>query len=295
LLALMVVCIAVVLIIIGYNLIIGYLMNNYAENSNKDPKSGIMKSAEPIILKNDSFKKAALLIHGFIGSPTDYAKLPQILHDRGYAVYAPLLPGHGTDPRDFSKTTDGELEQFVLNQYQTLKREYDEVALIGFSMGGALSVLTAAQEPVDKLILLAPYFKISHQWYYILPAEFYQETFMNIVPYTYRPLMFKQINNKDAIPYITDYDFVSLKGAHTAIKLGEKAIKAVKNMNQPTLIIHALGDKATDYKTSKKIADRLSGRMSCKFVTLYKSNHIIMHDYESNAVTDSIINFLNKN
>ena len=188
-----------------------------------------------------------------------------------------------------------DLEQFVLNECQLLKREYDEVVLIGFSMGGALSVLTAAHETVAKLILLAPYFKISHQWYYILPAEFYQETFMNIIPYTYRPLMFKQINNKEAIPYMTDYDFVSLKGAHTAIKLGKKAIRAVKDMNQPTLIIHALGDKATDYKTSKKIANRLSEKISCEFITLHKSNHIIMHDYESNVVTDSIINFLNKN
>jgi carboxylesterase len=277
-----------------YNIAIGHLMDSYVQNSERN-HAGIMKGAEPIELKAKDSKKAALLVHGFIGSPTDYGRLPQLLHERGYTVKVPLLPGHGTDPRDFSKTTAEELESFVLRHYREMKREYDEVVLIGFSMGGALSVLTSLEEPVDKLVLLAPYFKISHQWYYVLPTEIYQKAFMNIIPYTYRPLAFKQINNREAIPYMTDYDFVSLKGADAAIKLGAKALKNAHRMKQPTLIIHSTGDMATEYAASKKVAEELKNTIGAEFHTLTKSNHIILWDYDSKFVESSILKFLDKN
>lgn len=292
LLAVLAVFLILAAVIVIYNTVIGHLMRRQAATLRRDPRSGVMKGAEPIVLKSGSAKKAALLIHGFIGSPTDYGRLPGLLHRQGYDVYVPLLPGHGTQPEDFSKTTADDLEAFVLREYRALKQKYAEVALIGFSMGGALSVLTAAQEPVDALVLLAPYFKISHQWYYVFPTEVYQKMFKQLIPYTYRPVAFKQIGNKQAIPHIVDYDYVSLRGAEAAIELGSRAAGKVKDLRQPILILHSTNDRAVDYRASKKAADHLKSVAPCRLVTLHRSNHILLWDYDVETVESAILEFV---
>lgn len=276
-----------------YNFFTGRALHSYVSKKERHPELGVIKGAEPIFLKNNT-DKAALLIHGFIGSPADFGRLPSLLHSDGYTVVAPLLPGHGTDPRHFSKTTPEELESFVLRQYRDLKKQYKEVVLVGFSMGGALSILTALNERVDQLILLAPYLKIAHQWYYVLPAEWHNALFVNVIPYTYRPLSFKQINKKDAMGNIVDYDFVSLRGADTAIKLGDKALKVAGSLKQPTLIIHGLKDRATDYKFSAKLTQDLKKSAECALVSLPNTNHMVMWDYDAELAEKEILAFISK-
>ena len=274
-----------------YNFFTGLALHSYVSKKEKHPELGVIKGAEPIHLKQQS-EKAVLLIHGFIGSPSDFGRLPRLIHEAGYTVVAPLLPGHGTDPRHFSKTTPQELEDFVLNEYRKLKKCYKEVTLVGFSMGGALSILAALNEKVDRLVLLAPYLRIAHQWYYVLPAEWHNALFVNVIPYTYRPVAFKQINKKEAITNIIDYDYVSLKGADTAIKLGNKALKASGNLKQPTLIIHGLQDRATDYKFSERLAKNLAKNTRCAFISLPNTNHMIMWDYDAELAEKEILKFL---
>ncbi len=274
-----------------YNFLVQRALIRYVRRTLRDPSTGIMKGAEPIFLKGSS-KKAALLIHGFIGSPTDFAELPVLLNQKGLTVSVPLLPGHGTDPRHFSKTTAEELEQYVLNAYRGLKKEYEEVVLIGFSMGGALSILTAAKEPVDKLVLLEPYLKIAHQWYYILSTEMYTKVFMRIIPYVYRPYIFKQLNRKTSLPYIVDYDFLPLKGAASAIELGRRALEAAPGLKVPTLVIHSRGDRATDFDATFRLAEELKQKTECRFVGFSRSNHMILWDYEARLAEKEILEFV---
>lgn len=274
-----------------FNFFTGRALHSYVSKKEKHPELGVIKGAEPIYLKNTT-DKAVLLIHGFIGSPADFGRLPALLHKDGYTVVVPLLPGHGTDPRHFSKTTPEELESFVLQQYRELKKEYNQVTLVGFSLGGALSILVALSEKVNRLVLLAPYLKIAHQWYYVLPAEWHNAAFVNIIPYTYRPHAFKQINKKEAMGNIIDYDFVSLRGADTAIKLGDKALKVAGRLNQPTLILHGLKDRATDYKYSEKLTRDLRKNVECAFVSLPNTNHMVMWDHDAELAEKEILAFI---
>lgn len=279
------------IVIAVYNGVIDRSLRGYVAKKERNPDLGVFKGAEPVFLKG-SGDRAALLIHGFIGSPADFGNLPRLLHEKGYTVSAPLLPGHGTDPRDFSKTTPEELEEFVLQSYRKLKAEYREVTLIGFSMGGALSILAASREKVDRLILLAPYLRIAQQWYYVLPVEWHNRLFLKVIPYVYRPLAFKQINDKSKVTGIVDYDYVSLRGADTAIRLGNKALNAKFSVERPVLIIHGVGDRATDYRASRELASALKKQGGCRLILLFKSNHIVLWDFEAEFVQKEILEFL---
>lgn len=288
-------CVFIVLFAGGcaYNLVINRQMERYVLKKARHSKTGIVHGAEPVFLENKS-QKAVLLIHGFIGSPKDFGKLPEFLWKKGYTVSAPLLPGHGTDPRHFAGTTPEEFEKFVADEYKKMKARYQEVALAGFSMGGALAIIASRTEKVDRLVLLAPYLRISHQWYYIFPTELYQKLFLRLIPFVYRPSTFKQVNKKESVPFIVDYDYVSLKGGDTAIKIGDKALRLAGSIDRPTLIIHGAGDRATDFNESKKLYALLrEKKVVCRLVALPRSNHMMFWDYDAEMAENEILNFLN--
>ena len=44
-----------------------------------------------------------LLVHGFTATPAEVRLLAKILHERGFTVAGPLLPGHGTKPEDLNR------------------------------------------------------------------------------------------------------------------------------------------------------------------------------------------------
>lgn len=275
-----------------YNSVVQMKMDQESKTIKKDPATGIIEGAEPIKLIHNNSNQAALLIHGYIGAPSDYGRLPKMIFEQGYDVYVPLLPGHGTNPRDFSKVTADLLEQFVKDELSRLRSDYDEVVLIGFSMGGALSVLASQHVDVDRLVLLAPYFSVKHEWYYLLPAEILQKLFQNIIPYTYRPMAFKQIRNREMAGFIKDYRYVSLKGSGAAIELAKRARSDSHRFKQPTLVIHSQFDKAADYLKAKKIVQHHKDSENIEFITVNNSNHLLMWDYDRAEIEQHILKFL---
>lgn len=278
-------------IIAVYNSCVSWAMKKAAARSKRNPATGILHGAEPMFLQGSN-GKACLLIHGFIGSPTDFGRLPEMLHKMGYTVSVPLLPGHGTDPEDFSKTTPEQLLSAVQENYEALKKNHSQVVLVGLSLGAALSLVIAAKLKVDALVLLAPYLKIKHQWFYLLPTEWYHAILSPFIPYVYRLSYFKQVFRREALSGIVDYDFVSTRGVTTTLKIGQMAQNAAENLKAQTLIVHSKKDRATDYQASLQLSQKIQGRVS--LVTLENSNHIILWDYEAEAVENEIINFVEK-
>lgn len=278
-------------IIVVYNSCVSWAMKKAAARSKRNPVTGVLHGAEPIFLQGSN-GKACLLVHGFIGSPTDFGRLPELLHKMGYTVSVPLLPGHGTDPKEFSKTTPEQLLSSVQENYVALKKNHSQVILLGLSLGAALSLVVAAKLKVDALVLLAPYLKIKHQWFYLLPTEWYHAALSPFIPYVYRLSYFKQVFRRDALSGIIDYSFVSMRGVTTTLKVGRMAQTAAENLKAPTLIIHSTKDRATDYYASLQLSRKLKGYS--RLVTLENSNHIILWDYEAEAVENEIINFVEK-
>jgi MoaA/NifB/PqqE/SkfB family radical SAM enzyme/pimeloyl-ACP methyl ester carboxylesterase len=100
---------------------------------------------------------AALLVHGFSGSPGDLAPLATALADRcdGAAVESLALPGHGAGsvPEGFDHDR---LTAAVAGALVRLRREYDSLLVVGHSTGGSLALAALAQTGVvPELTVLA--------------------------------------------------------------------------------------------------------------------------------------------
>jgi carboxylesterase len=125
---------------------------------------------QPFFWRHEHTDRAALLVHGFPGTPADMLPAAEVLHAAGWDVQGILLPGFGPQIGTLSERHAGEWLHAVCGALAALKREYLRVMLVGYSMGGALSIQAAALEPPAALVLLAPFWKLENVLWSLLPA-----------------------------------------------------------------------------------------------------------------------------
>ncbi|MGY1813146.1 alpha/beta hydrolase [Blastococcus sp. SYSU D00820] len=99
-----------------------------------------------------------LLVHGFTGSPFSMRPWGEHLAAEGFAVRAPLLPGHGTRWQDCNLTTEQDWLTAVTGAFEELLAQCDRVFVAGLSMGGTLAIRLAELRPDDVagLVLVNP-------------------------------------------------------------------------------------------------------------------------------------------
>ncbi len=99
---------------------------------------------------------AALLIHGFTGTPMEMRGLGEYLAQRGIAAHCPRLPGHGTRVEAMRHRGWEDWSGAVEDAYHRLRECYDRVGVAGLSMGALLTLHLAEQYPVDAAVAMAP-------------------------------------------------------------------------------------------------------------------------------------------
>jgi carboxylesterase len=118
---------------------------------------GIVPGAGPIELEGRG-RGAALLLHGFGDTPQTLTYLAEHLNAQGWAVRAPLLPGHGRSLRAFAESRAEHWLSAAREGLAAMRARHGPVALVGLSMGGALAtILAAEQQDTPAIALVAPY------------------------------------------------------------------------------------------------------------------------------------------
>ena len=277
-----------------YNPVAGWLVSRWDANAPRNPE-GILIGAEELDLGPEDASTAVLLVHGFVGGSNNFWELPKRLADAGFRVRAMRLPGHGTSAIEFAQTPAGDFSLAVLRELRSLKASYPKVILIGHSMGGALSTLCAAMEEVDGLVLGAPYYGISHQWYYILPAEFWATLTAPAVKWMYRTDKFTRVNRVEARREILAYRWIPSAGTQTLIQIGRRARDpfVLEQIQCPVLMLHS----PNDFAASPAQAERAFGLIASeekRLVWLEQSDHQIFWDYDREEVIEEILAFVER-
>ena len=101
-----------------------------------------------------------LVLHGFTGSTATLRSLAQRLAGAGFAIELPCLPGHGSTVEDLMATSWTDWSTTAIDAYDELAARCASVAVVGLSMGGALSCFVAESRPgVAALVLVNPVVK----------------------------------------------------------------------------------------------------------------------------------------
>jgi carboxylesterase len=118
---------------------------------------GVVAGAESFTLQGTN-GRGLLLLHGSGDTPQTLRYLAQRLNAAGYTVSAPLLPGHGRTPRDFTQVSATAYLATAREALDQLRARSSWLGVGGLSMGGGIAAQLAAESPdVRVLLLLAPY------------------------------------------------------------------------------------------------------------------------------------------
>ncbi len=96
-----------------------------------------------------------LVVHGFLASPAEVRPLADRLLQANFRVLGVRLKGHGTSPWDLRERAWRDWLDSLRRGYDILRGYCDEICIVGFSTGAALSLVHAAGQPPGLLGLVA--------------------------------------------------------------------------------------------------------------------------------------------
>ncbi len=106
------------------------------------------ESGEPFLLMPQKARAlGVVLVHGFLASPAEMRAFGEQLLELGFPVIGVRLKGHGTSPWDLRERSWRDWQDSLRRGYSIMAALAPRVAMVGFSTGGALSLIFASERP----------------------------------------------------------------------------------------------------------------------------------------------------
>jgi len=230
--------------------------------------------------------KAIVLAHGITADKDEkgiFIQLADQLVKVGFAVFRFDFRGHGeSDGKSVDVTISGELKDLEAAMQEVKRKGYQEIGLLGASVGGGTCTLytVAHQQEITCLCL----------WN---PALNYDHTFLNPTSPWVREQkehMKKDIEEKGWTT-LGSRKFVIGKALFDDMaKL--KPFEALKKIKVPTLIIHGTKDTKVSYKDSKSYVHFLKNG---QLIIMEGAEHGFHKEWETRRALDETVNFFQKN
>ncbi|MFX0124403.1 MAG: alpha/beta hydrolase [Candidatus Hodarchaeota archaeon] len=176
-----------------------------------------------------------LFLHSFGSTNLEFQEFEEYLQEQGFRTYTPLLPGHGTSPKDLTKYT---YKDWLLACEQALKNLNCQVTFLVGQITGAPLALTLAVNHPELLGIVTLSGIISLPKWYTFYSNFlrsktrmvsWRSASSKLLPF-YNQLIGKKNNLYEEVPQI------ALKETFSLIQQTRKLLKKV---NQPIYIFHS--------------------------------------------------------
>lgn len=227
------------------------------------------------------FRKAVLIIHGFAGGTYDEEELAFKLElNKTFDVFQFTLPGHDkalskVNYQEWIKSSEEKVELLINNGY-------NNIYLIGHSMGGVIATYLATKyKQIKKIVLAAPAFH-----------------YLNVIK--------DDLNIKESlkkIPKVIDNYKDEIVGR--VLKLDVSAIRQLMSLikeyydspiyvNCPTLILQGLEDHLVPKSSSEYVYNTLSKNVK-KLIYIEGINHEIFKSNKKEKIYNIVEAFLKYN
>jgi carboxylesterase len=116
--------------------------------------------ATNLLTHSEEVDNAVLFLHGFTSCPKQFSQLGRQFFEKGYNVYIPLIPRHGTTDlkgNTLKDLTAEELAEFANQSVDIVQGLGARVIVVGLSGGGSMATwLAQVRSDVDLAVLIAP-------------------------------------------------------------------------------------------------------------------------------------------
>jgi len=253
-----------------------------------------MLKNEPFYLNAAPDAPACLMLHGLGGGIYELQLLGEHLHQQGLTVEGANYPGHDRPSRTMPTSTWQQWYAHVLERYHRLKQKHSTVYVVGFSTGCILGLHLAAEQAIDKLVLMSPYLAIRHEWYYILRPEAYLFSigkWITNVPRRRLPIRDRpMLQAAEAVSFFMTFNLAAVRSANELITQVKTEVPGIK---VPTLMIQSPKDSVVDPSGAQWLQQHL-GATDKQLVWLKQSDHAIGLDSEREEVFHQVTQFLQR-
>jgi carboxylesterase len=228
-----------------------------------------------------------LLIHGFTGAPPEMRLIGDYLHQRGYTVYGPLLPGHGTSVEEMNRCRWTDWTGHVEKAFVELSGRCEKVCVAGLSMGSLLTLYLAAHHPeLPAAVLYSPAVKVVSRLIYFSPV------FKYLFPK--KPKSGESdLVDPEAELRLWHYDEDPAFAAHELLKLIRQVRRILPRVTCPLLIVHSTRDTAIAPDSARYTYERVGSRDK-ELITLHNSGHCLTVDGEWEFVAARTLEFVQR-
>jgi carboxylesterase len=229
--------------------------------------------------------------HGFTGTTSEIRPPVEKLADRGFAVHAPLLPGHGSNP---SKLQDATFDVWVSEmekEVRAAQARHERFILCGFSLGSLVALDIAARKPAGLmgLILLGNAVTLSPQL--SGPLGFVERRGWKLPDWYILKLWSADVRDREQKKRIASYDRDPLRAALEVYRGGRRVEPLLSRIDCPTLVIHGALDRVCPASNATLVADAL-GTREVKTRVYPRSGHLVAVDVDREEVAEEVSSFV---
>ncbi|MEL6308266.1 MAG: alpha/beta fold hydrolase [Chloroflexota bacterium] len=253
----------------------------------------LFNGAEPQFYRGNQI--GCLVTHGFMATPAEVGWAGQHLAQQGYTVYVPRLTGHGINPDHMRRMRWQDWYAQALDGYHILRQQCDHVIVIGHSMGGLLSLLLAASQPVEGVAVVASPLTLTETSRVVRFARWIDL----LVPFTEHPsepelnaqIVAEQEQRGEPLNSRVHYAKWSSRAVHEFSQLENTVRQHLHAVTAPLLLLYAEGDTLATPDNAQLIAKAVNSDHIQQY-TLATGGHIVFQDVARNEAFDVLANFV---
>ena len=231
----------------------------------------------------DFMKTGVLFLHGFSGGPYEVEPFEHYISQRtDWVLSMPTFSGHGDAEHLAMKGYKAEhwmMEAEIA--YRQLKKQVDEIIVVGFSMGGVIAMYLAIRYPVKKLVLLSAAAK------YVSPPQLVED-----IRAIAQDMMHKKIQENELFArYKFKFKNVPLSATVEFMRVVKKTEPYLKNIECPTFIVQGKLDGIVPNTTAQMLYDQIRSQQKQMYISDCGKHHICYSD-DCEQWFDEVFQFL---
>jgi carboxylesterase len=213
-----------------------------------------------------------LIFHGFAGNRKELSPLIDKIKEYGYVTVSPLLTGHEATRRELALAKLHDWLKTAEDAIKEMEQKCNKIVIVGFSMGGLISVNLCQKHKVYALVLIN-----TPIYYWDI-----KRIIRNILS-DFRIYIKKYFTASTSSPIPALFEFLTLL---------KKTKPLFNSIDCSTLIIQTLDDDTVNPKS----ADYIYSQLTCKkkIKKYLTGGHVVFDSSTCEELCSDVIDFLDK-
>lgn len=257
---------------------------NERETATADPSPFLLVPEQPR-------RTGIVLVHGFLASPAEVRGFGETLQGLGYVTCGVRLKGHGTSPWDLRDRSWRDWMLSLERGRNIIEAFVDDYVLVGFSTGGTLSLVSAAERParLAAVVAIAPPIKFRNRNMRFVPLMHganrivrWLSSYEGVMPF--RP-------NESEHPMI-NYRNMPLRGLYELTRLASHLRSVLGKVECPVCLVQAENDHVVDPDSVNIAYEKVSSAIK-ELHWIESNRHGILYEDVGNT-QGLVIDFLDR-